>query len=210
MIEQRTDEWFEARRGKFTASNISQILTKGKSKDSVGVSLHSLALDKAIEQLYGVERDNFISFDMQRGVDLEPKAFSKLSEILAEDFIETTEASFVAYGYNAGASPDGLASNNWNIEIKCPNRLNFFKFVASEDIKKEYIDQMQMQMLATGTEGTYFFNYYEDANGRVFHHLIEVLRDEERIQLIKERLEIAIESKNSAMEEIKHKAQYNV
>tara|TARA_R110002153_G_scaffold180475_2_gene333916 strand:+ start:1374 stop:2000 length:627 start_codon:yes stop_codon:yes gene_type:complete len=208
MIEQRSDEWFEARRGKFTASNISQILTKGKSKDSVGVSLHSLALDKAIEELYGVERDNFISFDMQRGIDLEPKAFSKLTEILAEDFIETTEASFVSYGYNAGASPDGLTSNNWNIEIKCPNRINFFKFVASEDIKKEYIDQMQMQMLATGTEGTYFFNYYEDANGRQFHHLTEVLRDEERIQLIKERLELAIESKNSAIEEIKHKAQY--
>ncbi len=210
MIEQRSEEWFEARRGRFTASNISQILTKGKSKDSVGVSLHSLALDKAIEQLYGVDKEGFTSFDMQRGIDLEPKAFSRLADILAEDFIEISEAPFVEYGHNAGASPDGLTSNNWNIEIKCPNRLNFFKFVASEDIKKEYYDQMQMQMLVTDTDGTYFFNYYEDSNGNHFHHLIKVDRDEERIQLIKERLDIAIESKNAAIEEITHKAQYNV
>ncbi len=210
MIEQRTDEWFEARRGRFTASNISQILTNGRSKGSVGASLHSLALDKAIEQLYGVDREGFTSFDMQRGVELEPKAFSKLSQILAEDFIEISEAPFIEYGDNAGASPDGLASDNWNIEIKCPNRINFFKLVASEDIKKEYYDQMQMQMLVTDTEGTYFFNYYEDTQGNQFHHLIKVDRDEERIQLIKERLEIASESKNAAVEEITHKAQYNV
>ena len=210
MIEQRSKEWFESRRGKFTASNISQILTKGKSKGSVGASLHSLALDKAIEHLYGVSDEGFTSFDMQRGIDLEPKALSKLSEILAEDFIDVTESEFVPYGDDAGASPDGAASNNWNIEIKCPNRTNFFKMVISEDIKKEYYDQMQMQMLATETEGTYFFNYYEDSEGKVFYHLIEVARDEERIELIKERLEIATESKQCAINEMKHKAQYNV
>jgi len=210
MIEQRSDEWFEARRGRFTASNISQILTKGKAKDSAGVSLHTLAFEKAVETLYGIENDGFVSFDMKRGTELEPFAFQKLSDILAEDFIEVKESTFVPFGEHAGASPDGATTCGWNIEIKCPNRLNFFSFVANENIKKEYFDQMQMQMLTTDTQGTYFFNYYRDEQGKEFHHLMRVPRDEERIQLIIERIELATESKLAAMEELKHKAQYNV
>lgn len=65
-----------------------------------------------------------------------------------------------------------------------------------------YIDQMQMQMLCTNSEKAYFFNYIILKN-KEYHNIIEVWRDEARIDFIKERLNQAIDLKLNYVEQLK-------
>lgn len=185
-MEQRSKEWFEARKGRFTASRISELLgVKG-----LGLTGENYAFEKAVELVYGLdEEDSFESFDMKRGIELEPIAFRKFKEIKDLDFIEVKDAYFMPFGENAGASPDGLVGEDESLEIKCPRAYKFFKLVSKgyEAIDKTYIDQMQMQMLCSNSSKTHFFNYII-FNGAEMWHTIEVLRDEKRIELIKDRI----------------------
>lgn len=205
---QRTDEWFNQRLGRFTASKIHRLLGKEGLKRT-NDSIDSFAFEKAVETLYGREEDNFISLDMQRGIDHEPLAFNIFKQYKELDFLEVKEVGFYKLGKHAGASPDGIVSNNCNLEIKCPRRNKFFKLVAngSKEIDKNYIAQMQMQMLCTGTEKTYFFNYYLE-NAIQYWHEIEIQRDEVMIGLIRSRIKIASEIKLDYIEKINKNNQW--
>lgn len=185
-MNQRSKEWFAIREGKFTASRISEILgTKG-----LNLTGESYAFEKACELVFGVDEDeNFESFDMRRGTELEPIAFRKFKEIKEYDFLDVQETSFFVLGNSAGASPDGLVGNDAILEIKCPRSVKFFKLVAKgyEAIDKCYIDQMQMQMLCTNSKRCHFFNYIIFKGKEMWHEII-VERDEQRIELIKQRI----------------------
>lgn len=201
QTEQRSEEWFKDRYGKFTASKIIDLLgVKG-----MGLTGETYAIDKAIEQLFGEVEEGFTSKDMQRGIDLEPIAFAKFKEVHPE--LNVQNCSFFTYGEHAGASPDGLVDEDAILEIKCPKGKKFFRLVAEENIDKIYVAQMQMQMLATDRKRAYFFNYYE-LNDKVYHHTIIVERDEDMIELIKSRLEEAIEIKKDYIEKINSKQQW--
>lgn len=157
-IIQRSPDWFDIRLERFTASEIHKLTgVKG-----LGLTGKTYAIEKAIEHIKGGKEEVFSSNDTKRGVELEPLAFNRIKEIKYLDFLDVTDASFFEYGEHAGASPDGLVSDNSVLEIKCPKDNKFFKIVADGDIDNEYQWQMQMQMLATNTERAYFFNYIID------------------------------------------------
>lgn len=205
---QRTDNWFKEREGKFTASKIHRLLGKEglkKTKDSID----SFAFEKAVETLYGREDEAYISADMERGINQEPLAFNIFKSYKELDFLEVKEVGFFTYNKHSGASPDGLVSNNSNLEIKCPRRNKFFKLVANgySEIDNNYIAQMQMQMLSTKTEKSYFFNYYLE-NAIEYWHEIEVERNETMIDLIKQRIDIATEIKLDYIEKINKNNQW--
>jgi len=199
---QRSEEWHEKRRGRFTASNIINILGKDGLKKT-NDAIKNMALNKAIEEVFGVDQeDRFVSFDMQRGIDLEPMAFECFKNLKSLDFIDVENCSFFEYGKNAGASPDGIVSGDSCLEIKCPKKNNFFEVVISNEIDPKYYAQMQMQMLCTGSIQCYYFNYIV-LNSQEHYHEIVVERDEKYIELIKERILIASELKNQFIKKIK-------
>lgn len=205
---QRSKEWFQMRLGRFTASSINRLLGKEtlqRTKDSIS----NYAFEKAVETLYGVEEDGFISFDMQRGITLESLAFRKFAELKSYEFLEVKECVFFPFGDHAGASPDGLVSDNAILEIKCPKRGKFFNIVANgiEEIDPAYIAQMQMQMLCTNAEKAYFFNYYLD-DGIEFWHELVIHRDDAMIELIKERIIKATEIKLEHINKINNNKQF--
>ena len=201
---QRTEEWHEARRGRFTASEIVRLLGKEGLKRT-NQSIDSFAFEKALEIVHGIDTaERYLSEDMQRGISHEPLAFSLFQENKKWDFIQVQNTGFHKYGEHGGASPDGLPSNNSNLEIKCPRRANFFKIVANgvSEVDPKYIAQMQKQMLATKTEKTYFFNYYLE-NGTEYYNEIIIPRDEVMIKLIENRIKIASEIKLEYVEKLK-------
>lgn len=193
---QRSKEWFDVRLGRFTASQIDNLLgVKG-----LGLTGESYIFDKAVELVFGEDEDEgFTTWDMQRGTELEPIAFRKFKELKELDFIDVQETSFFCYGEHAGASPDGLVGKDAVLEIKCPRPTKFFKLVKDNQIDKVYISQMQMQMLCTNSKRAHFFNYII-YNGVEMWHEIIVERDEKIIDLIKQRLEEAIIIKNEFMQ----------
>lgn len=228
---QRTKKWRKDREGRFTASRISELLgigrrdmtdaemtayklvePKGRRKtiDCIGEGLFTYALEAAIESIYGYnEEDEYVNFDMKRGISLEPVAFDYLQRQLGAEFIDMWEVGFVPYGDHAGCSSDGKTSINLSVEIKCPKRTKFFRYITEgeEVIDSIYIDQMQMQMLCENTEACYFFNYYEE-KGKQYGHTIIIMRDEVRMDFINERLTHAIEAKIVLIEEINSNKQF--
>jgi putative phage-type endonuclease len=205
-MEQRSKEWFAVREGRFTASRISELLgIKG-----LGLTGENYAFEKACELVYGVdENENFESFDMKRGVELEPIAFRKFKELKEYDFLEVQEATFFPLGNNAGASPDGLVGDDAILEIKCPRSTKFFKLIAQgkHSIDKSYLDQMQMQMLCTNSNRCHFFNYVIFKNQEMWHEII-IERDETRIELIKQRISEATKLRDEFVEYLTNNKQF--
>lgn len=189
-IVQRTNEWKIQRYGKFTASEIIKIL----GVRGLGETGKNYAIDKAIEQLYGEFEEQYISFDMQNGIDTEPLAFAKFKELKELEFLEVSNCGFFELNEHIGASPDGLVSDNAVLEIKCPKSSTFFKLVATNEVDPKYIAQMQMQMYCTGREKAYFFNYLIHEGNEYWHEII-VNRDDALIEKIIDRLKEAIKIK---------------
>ena len=208
-MQQRSNEWFEARRGRFTASNISNILGKAGLKGTIG-AIDTMAFEKAVEIAFGIdEEESFVSKDMQRGIDLEPLAFELIKDKKGLEFQEVEECSFYKIGENAGASPDGIIKTNGVIsavlEIKCPKHVKFFKLVANgeSEIDSKYIAQMNMQMLATDTDTCLFVNYLI-FNNIEYSHEITIKKDEELCELILERVEEATKVRNEYVKQLKN------
>lgn len=186
---QRNQMWHEQRKFRFTGSKISNLL----GKQGLGKTGETYIFEVVYNGLYPDLEENFVSQDMQTGIDREKTAFDKLTEILGKQFITTEKCGFFPYEDYGGASPDGLTSDDGVIEIKCPKAKTFFTVVRDNYIDPTYYDQMQMEMLSTERSKAYYFNYFIDLNGVEYWHLIVVPRDEQRINFIKERIKQASE-----------------
>ena len=205
-MKQRSKEWFDSRKGRFTGSEIHKLMgVKGLGKTG-----DTFAFQKAIEIVFGKNEDEqFTSFDMQRGIDLEPVAFNKFKEIKALEFVDVEETSFFAFGDNSGASPDGLVGKDAILEIKCPKSEKFFNLVAKgkDAIDKEYMYQMQCEMMATNSTKAYFMNFLIH-NGVEMHHIIEVDIDEELIEKMKGRIEEAVVIRDEYIKQLNNNKQF--
>lgn len=206
MIEQRSEEWFNQRLGKFTSSNIHKLMgIKG-----LGETGNTYCFELAVDLVEGRDLgDNLVTFDMQRGIDLEPFAIEKFTELMSLRFVKVEQTGFIELNDYTGSSPDSLVGDDGVLEIKCPKRDNFFKIVANdyEAIKKEYFLQMQHQMYCTNRNIAYFFNFYIH-NGNPLWHLIEVPRDDETIEKMEGRIEQAKEIRDSYIDQILSNIQY--
>lgn len=186
---QRSSQWYQERLGRFTASQADRLVGKeGLVKTREAIKAY--AMEKAAEMYFGIIEDDFLSFDMQRGIDLEPLAFAKYSELREMDFVTVQQVGFFKYGDHAGASPDGITSDSRNLEIKCPTITTFSKLAMTGEINPKYYAQMQMQMMCAGVDVTDFFNYCVH-NGKEYHLTIEVPRDESMCELLLIRIEYA-------------------
>ena len=193
-MEQQSKEWFEARIGRFTASQMDRLLGKITLKTTTD-KINLYCQQKAGEMYFGISDElEYLSKDMQRGIDLEPLAFEKFADEMNAKFLTVKKMPFVRYNEHSGASPDGQVSNGDNLEIKCPTIETFTRLVLTSEINPKYFAQMQMQMLCTGAELTHFYNYVIH-NGQEFSHTIEVPRCEETISLLKERIDYATKIK---------------
>jgi putative phage-type endonuclease len=195
---QRTEQWYEQRKGRFTASEVHKLMgIKGLGETGL-----SLCRKKAQEIVFGRDEEWEVStFDMQRGISQEPIAFELFKRQKELDFIEVQECSFFPIGANSGASPDGLVGSDAVLEIKCPRPEKFFLLVEKgiEAIDPSYYDQMQLQMKATNSKRCYFFNnlFYKGQN--LSHELI-VERDDKRIDLIMQRIDLAVIERDKIVE----------
>jgi hypothetical protein len=153
----------------------------------LGETGKTYAFEKAMEIVFGLQEDNLVSYDMQRGIELEPLAFNKFKELKELNFIEVETCGFISIDKNSGSSPDGLVSDNSILEIKCPKIETFAKLVATKEIKDCYLYQMQKQMYDTNRDKAYFFNYAV-LDGVEYWHEILIQRDDTVIELMNKRI----------------------
>lgn len=149
MIEQRTEEWFEQRLGKVTASRISDVIAK--TKTGVSTSRQNYLVQLVSERLTGKKGDSFVNQAMLDGIERESAA--------RELYMQTKGVSVTEVGFfdhpvikNSGASPDGAVNAEEEgkyaglIEIKCPIETTHTNTLMSKSVPSKYLPQIQWQM----------------------------------------------------------------
>lgn len=204
-IEQRSAEWFKIREGKLTSSDASKIMgVKGLGKTG-----ETYAIEKAIELIDGADEEELNTYDILRGVELEPYAFDKFNEIKSIEFLTSVKCGFIQLNKDIGSSPDGLVNDFAVLEIKCPRRAKFYKIVINgiSEVDKEYLDQVQHQMWVTGRKKAYLMFYIID-KGIEKWHIFEIDRCETTITKLKERSNEAIKLRDDFCEKLKNNKQF--
>lgn len=156
MIEQRTDEWHQARCGKATASRIADAIATTKS--GWGASRANYAAELVAERLSGVQSEGFSSPAMRHGTEAEPQA--RAAYCFRQD-VDVSEVSFVDHPRIAmsGASPDGLIGEDGLLELKCPNTSTHIATLLGQSVPAKYITQIQWQLACTGRQWCDFASY---------------------------------------------------
>jgi len=142
-MEQHSEEWFAARRGKITASRIADVCAR--TRTGWGASRSNYAAELICERLTDTTAGRFTNAAMQWGTDTEPQARAAY-EFLTDNTVELV--GFVDHPIIAmtGASPDGLIGSDGMLEIKCPNTATHINTLISETVDGKYMKQMQWQM----------------------------------------------------------------
>lgn len=143
MDEQRTDEWFQQRLGKVTASNLHKVLAK--TKTGYGADRGHYMTQLVLERITGNRADGYTNSSLQWGIEQEQfarAAYEAYRGVLVE------EVGFIPHPTiaMAGASPDGLVEGGM-VEIKCPESKTFLEVMLSNNpVESKYFAQMQWQM----------------------------------------------------------------
>jgi len=154
-MEQRSEKWFAARKGRVTGSMVGAVLGLDPN------CTRAEAMRRMVRSWQGLPSEFQGNIATQWGVMHEQEAreaFEYLSSLTVEP------ASFVVHPTMdwLGASPDGFISDRSLIEIKCPFGLRDkpapvqFKTVEGQP---HYYAQMQIQMFVTGREFCYFYQW---------------------------------------------------
>lgn len=154
-MEQGSQEWFDARAGKVTASRIKDVIAKTKSGYSA--SRDNYMTDLVLER-FGVFQEQLDTAPIRWGHEQEPfaRAVYEVSENIIVD-----EVGFVQHPtiLMAGASPDGLIGDAGLLEIKCPNTKTHFEYLLAGVPPAQYIPQMAWQISCTGRKWCDFVSY---------------------------------------------------
>lgn len=153
-MEQRSEEWFQARLGKVTASRVADVLAKIKSGESA--SRRNYKIQLVSERLTGEKQETYVNQAMQDGIDREQFARDRY----VQQFGEVEEVGFIQHPtLEAGASPDGLVGTDGIIEIKCPMGSTHTETLMTQEVPSKYVPQIQFQLLVTGRKWCDFVSY---------------------------------------------------
>ena len=176
-MEQRSDEWFDARGGRVTASRIADVAARTKS--GWGASRANYMAELIVYQLTG-ERPGFGTPAMRWGTETEPQAR------LAYEFLtgrDVEECGFYLHPEieRSGASPDGLVGDDGLLEIKCPNTSTHIDTLLSRKVPHKYLLQMQWQMACTGRQWCDFMSFDPRMPADLQSWITRVERDDDLI-----------------------------
>ncbi|CAJ28490.1 exonuclease [Yersinia phage PY100] len=175
-VEQRSPEWHAMRLGVITASDLKGVLAK-KGSDTRKTALHELIAEIDTR----LPKELISAKALQWGLDNEPFALEEYSFITGA---QPVQVPFI-YGDETmrfGCSPDGVGIDR-TLEVKCPIMTrHHIEALLDGTIKKEYMHQVQMQMLCSGTQVVDFVSF--DPRSRKRLHVLTIERDDKLIDTI--------------------------
>jgi putative phage-type endonuclease len=154
--DQRTPEWFEARKGYLTASQFGPWLTKS---DKTSQKARDTAASKVLAEVAGFPDPSvFETEDIRRGIEMEPEALQYF-QILTGKTVDAIGFAKSKHGL-FGCSPDGLIlADGTGVEIKCPRVSKLIQYHQAGKLPDEYREQIHGSMAVTGAKGWHFLAY---------------------------------------------------
>jgi putative phage-type endonuclease len=203
-MEQRSEEWFAARRGKVTASRLWDMLRTIRNGDWAA-SRRNYAAQLVTERMTGKSHERFYTNEhMEWGKDAEPLAREAYSKKTGLDVVEIGLVNHPRIA-DALASPDGLIGDDGLIEIKCLLPANHLELLLTEKVKEQYVLQMHWQMACTGRAWCDFvsFDPTQKENMQLFIQRLE--RDEKEIRHLENEVEIFLNEVAATVEKLQDK-----
>jgi len=168
-IEQQLPEWFQEKVGRLSSTRMKQALS-ASYMDVIDVLLS--------EKGSGRIEDNFVSLDMQRGIDLEASV-REIFELLHEITIEEVGLMLSTQFEDLCLPPDGFNTKRTiAIEIKCPKTKTHVEYIRQNSLPAEYKEQVLTYFIVCDTcEVVYFISYDDRFKPRPYHE-IKITRSE--------------------------------
>ena len=155
-VEQGSDEWKRLRLGHVTASNVSDVMAKGKAGEAITRYKYKVRL--VAERMTGNAPESFSNSAMEWGIEMEPIARMQY-EAKADAFVDKTGFWHHPTIQWVGVSPDGLVGDDGLVEIKCPNTTTHLDYLFANKVPAEYYKQVQCQLWVTGRKWCDFVSF---------------------------------------------------
>jgi len=160
-LMQGSDEWFAARRGLMTASEMSLVLTptlKIANNDKVRSHVYELLA----QRVTGYVEPSYIGDDMLRGQEDEQLALS----VYHQNVAEVEYCGFITndrWGFTLGYSPDALVGDDGLVEVKSRRQKyqmqTFVECVGQQIVPIDYLLQCQTGLLVSERAWLDFISY---------------------------------------------------
>lgn len=201
-IEQGDEEWHRLRLGVITASEVHNVISKPRSGTKWTCMKMSYFHTLLAEVCTGVAPE----------VNAKALAWGKQYEEDARTLFEFTTGVSVIESpilfrdetMRTACSPDGLCSNGFGLELKCPfTSRDFMKFRLGgfDAIKADYMAQVQYSMWVNKNPAWFFANYDPRMKREGLHYVV-VERDEKYMAYFDEMVPEFIEKMDEALAEI--------
>ena len=205
---QHSLDWYRARLGRFTGSQVGRLMKSGRGKDDIFSKdaltyINEIVAERMLNPSVVMVDELFEEYLMQVtatskamawGNDQEMNARGMYASITKRKVISCGAIQMFAYFAD---SPDGLClDDNGAIEIKCPANKTHTEYLASvhdaeslKAIKPEYYWQCMAHMAASGAEWCDWMSYCPFNKKPL--HIVRLERDSSAIALMLDRLEQA-------------------
>jgi len=202
-MQQRSEEWFQARIGKATGSRIADVVAK--TKTGYGASRANYMGQLIAERLTGEPAESYTNAAMQWGIDTEPYARS------AYEFYYNTEVDLVGFVDHpridmSGASPDGRVGSDGMLELKCPNTATHIETLLTGKVADKYVIQMLWQMACDEREWCDFGSFDPRMPEEMRLFVKRVYRDDKRIKELESEIEKFLEELENKIVQLQQRA----
>jgi putative phage-type endonuclease len=171
-VEQNTDAWLEARRGKITGSKLGDIVVKRGTGKKIGFY-------ELIAERLSVQEEP--EDPMERGHRLEDEARKKFEETTGKTVSTAIGMCYANDNDDITLSPDGLIDNDgkWSeaVEIKCLSGAKHLKAYFEKEVPDEYEFQVLQYFIVNEDLETLYFCFYDPRITALPFHYIAIKRD---------------------------------
>ena len=182
-MRQRSDEWYQARLHRITASRMGDVLAAPSTKR------YQNYMNEIVDAFIGVpDFENDIDKPwFYHGIAWEDEARGRYEWIQGCDVAQVGIIVHPKYDY-ISCSPDGLVGNDGGIEIKCRKSLKSHLSAVRKGLPPEHKPQVQASLWITGRKWWDFISYYKNKEtGTTNIHIYNVLPDDEYIKKLEKR-----------------------
>ena len=159
MCAQGSSEWFTARCGVVTASEVDSLVSPtGEIRKGKGVRTY--LCQKVAEKVMGYSEGSLSSWDMEQGKILETIAIPWLA--FERDLKIDRVGLCIRDDPRCACSPDGLIGDDCGLEIKSPQPKTQVQYLLDGRVPDQYIAQVQMSMYVTKRPRWLFVSYSRD------------------------------------------------
>ena len=160
-LEQGTQAWLDARCGLLTASVVRNIITPAKMAYARNDKAKAIVYEMAAQRATQFVEPTPTTWAMERGHVDEVYAREIYNEHTGNDAQELGFYTEEFDGTTIGYSPDGVVGDNGLIEVKSRAQKHQLKTIASGEVPREFMLQIQTGLLVTGRKWLDFVSYCE-------------------------------------------------